>query len=59
MADVPRDEIVPWLEDEEEKEEEEEVIDLAEMYVDALIDAGITSSGDPSNWDPIEVERDK
>ena len=58
--DIPRDEIVPWLEDDEEKEEEEEdVIEVADLYVDALIDAGITSGGDPSNWDPIKVERDK
>jgi hypothetical protein len=65
MTQIPRDEIVPWLEEDEDEDEDEDggqggdVIELADFSGDDLIDAGVTSGADPSNWDPIAVDGPK
>ena len=53
---------MPWLEgpDGEDEEEEEEGVDLSGLIADDdSIEDGITSGADPSDWDPIEIARQR
>ena len=56
-----RDEIVPWIggsSGEDEDDDEEEVVDESELFVDSIVDTGVTSGSDPSDWDPIAIDDD-
>jgi hypothetical protein len=53
--------VIPWLDDgtsEEgsDEDEDEEVVDETALYGDSIIDVGVTSGSDPSDWNPIDVE---
>jgi hypothetical protein len=33
------------------------VVDLSELFGDDVIDGGVTSGADPSDWDPIDIDK--
>jgi hypothetical protein len=62
---VPRDEIIASLQnddsgDKKKKKQDEETVDLSLLGTSddvSEIDAGVTSGADPSEWDPINIDR--
>jgi hypothetical protein len=58
-VNIPRDEVVPWLhKDQDEDVQTVEVIDVADLILDEVLDGGVTSGADPSVWDPIHIDRE-
>jgi hypothetical protein len=62
---VPRDELVFWLDadqadQDDQDEDDEELVDLSQLgnedSDDNTVDSGVTSGADPSGWDPIDVD---
>lgn len=51
-----RYDVIMWLETEEDEEDDdEEVLDVSNLYGETIIETGVTSGADPTDWESIDL----